>query len=180
MHRDYWAFDSILFNDFVHLNLLIIACILFDICISYIFVEWGKNMLMWLWINFSANSVLCCDFIIDCFRAASVRILGLSECVVSSVWMSGCSDSELKNFTLLMVHTPETVTSLTPWGTLTKIHLLCSTRWGKSFFCVCCWWRQIIPVRPRGCQGSSAQSHMTVLNRTSQASEKWVLSRWQN
>lgn len=66
----------------------------------------------------------------------SVRGLGLSEYVGSSVWMSGSSDSELENFTPLVVHTPETVTSLTPRRTLTKIHLLCSTRWGKSFFCL--------------------------------------------
>ncbi|KAK5867422.1 hypothetical protein PBY51_011915 [Eleginops maclovinus] len=33
--------------------------------------------------------------------------------------MSGCSDSELENFSSA-VHTRETVTSLTPWGTLTK------------------------------------------------------------
>lgn len=87
-----------------------------------------------------------------CFIAATVRGLGLSEYVGTSVWMSGCSDSELENFTLLTVHTPETVTSLTPWGTLTKIHLLCSTRWGKSFFCRCCWWwRQNTAFYPRQC-----------------------------
>lgn len=33
-----------------------------------------------------------------------------------------------------MVHTPETVTYLTPWDTLTKIHLLCSTRWRRAGF----------------------------------------------
>lgn len=35
-----------------------------------------------------------------------------SEHVGTSVWMSGCSDSE--NFSLLVVHTPESMTSLTP------------------------------------------------------------------
>lgn len=69
---------------------------------------------MLLLIRFSANSVLRCEFVTDCLSAASVRSLGLSEYVSTSVWMSGCSDSELENFTLLAVHTPETVTSLTP------------------------------------------------------------------
>lgn len=68
---------------------------------------------MLLKINFSA-SVLHCEFITGCFRAVSVRSLGLSEDVGTSVWMSGCSDSELENFSLLAVHTPGTVTSLTP------------------------------------------------------------------
>lgn len=52
--------------------------------------------------------------------------------VPQSMWLHqcGCSDSESENFTLLTVHTPETVTSMTPRGALTEIHLLCSTRWG--------------------------------------------------
>ena len=77
--------------------------------------------------------------VLDVWRREYIRFCELplwevSEHVGTSAWMSGCSDSELEDFTLLAVHTPETVTSLTPWGTLTKIHLLCSTRWGKELF----------------------------------------------
>lgn len=73
--------------------------------------------------------------------------------------------SELENLTLLTVHTHETVTSLTPRGTLTEIHLLCITRWQKSFFLrlllLSVTSNRSFPP-PRGCQSSSGESDVTV------------------
>lgn len=60
----------------------------------------------------------------DAENSVSGECVRVTEHVCTSVRMSGCSE----NLALLVVHTPETVTLLTPPGSLTKIHLLFSTR----------------------------------------------------
>lgn len=74
--------------------------------------------------RFSECQCLCWDFI-------TVSELSVSEHVGTPARMIHVLTVQFKNSTPLTVHTPETVTSLTPRRALTKIHLLCRVRVSK-------------------------------------------------
>lgn len=157
-------------------------------CFCYLLCRLGeikkkKNQLVFVALT-NLSSVLCREFVTERFRA--VRSLVLSEHVGTSVRMSGCSDRELENFAPL-------ARSSHPWdcdvfdtmrhsdqNTPPLQHKVRSRVFFLLPFCVhCCWWRQIILVRPQGvCWW--AQSDMTGPNRIRPASAKCVLFRWQN